>query len=465
MIMHPIKSIVLTTAILSGLAGMTGVKAQNASYPAGDLSLKQCLQYALQHNYDLALRRMDEKTGLEKVKETRAQALPQINATGLLQDNVQKQVLVLPPDIANLFPGSNGKPIPISLTWQLTAQATLAQQLFNEQVFTALRAAKASTEYYSMNTALTETQVIEQVSSLYYRYQVTVTQVGVLDSNITNIAKVKESTQAQFENGLARRMDVDRLQVNLTNLLTQRRSLMDSIVTQGFQLRYMMGLPMDQGLDLQAFQPKAIEDQIGVGVSLDSGLDLNNRLEYTILNKEVELEGFQKKANKAEFYPSLSFNANYSTNGVSDNFDFIGHGTTAIWYQVGYISLNLNIPIFDGGARRSRVHQAQIQIDEYRKQAEQTASELDMDYRNAKLNLATSITNIHAQKDNVDLAYEVYQTTQSNYKVGLSTLTDLLDSENSFLTAQHNYYVSLLQYKLAEIGLIKANGNLKSLLN
>jgi outer membrane protein TolC len=65
----------------------------------------------------------------------------------------------------------------------------------------------------------------------------------------------------------------------------------------------------------------------------------------------------------------------------------------------------------------------------------------------------------------VDLAYEVYQTTQGNYKVGLSTLTDLLDSENSFLTAQHNYYVSLLQYKLAEIGLIKADGNLKSLLN
>jgi outer membrane protein len=227
----------------------------------------------------------------------------------------------------------------------------------------------------------------------------------------------------------------------------------------------MMGIPMDQGLAIQPFEPKAIEDQIGVGVSLDSGLNLNNRLEYTILNKEVELEGFQLKANKAEFYPSLAFNASYSTNGVSDNFDFIGHGTTAVWYQIGYISLNLTVPLFDGGNRRSRVHQAQIQIDEYKKQAEQTASQLDMDYRNAKLNLATSITNIHAQKDNVDLAYEVYQTTQSNYKVGLSTLTDLLDSENSFLTAQHNYYVSLLQYKLAEIGLIKANGNLKSLLN
>jgi len=213
------------------------------------------------------------------------------------------------------------------------------------------------------------------------------------------------------------------------------------------------------------FEARQVEDQIGLRVSLDSGMNLSNRLEYTILKKQAELEGYQKQANKAAYYPSLSFSGDYSTNAMSDKFDFIGHGTTAEWYQVGYIAINLTVPIFDGGARKSRVHQAQIAIDQYNKEAEQTALQIDMDYRNSKIYLQSSINTIHNQKANMELAQEVYETTQSNYKQGLSNLTDLLDAENSLLTAENNYNGALLQYKLAEIGLIKANGNLNSLLN
>lgn len=449
--------------LLLGGAAQAGLA--QAPVPAGPLNLKSCLQFALAHNQQIAITRFDERTGAEKIRETKAQALPQINTNGSVQDNVQKQVLVLPPSLAAAFPGGNGKPIPISLTYQLTGQATLDQKIYDQSVFTALKAAKAGMDYYTMHTALTQTQVIEQVAQVYYRAQVTGTQVAVLDSNIANIAKVMASTQSQFENGLAKKIDVDRLKVNLTNLNTQRVALVDSIIQQGYQLRYLMGVPLDEPLALEVFEPKTVESEIGSNLSLDSGLNLNSRLEYTILKKQAELEGYQKKAYQAEYYPTLAFQGNYSTNGVSDKFDFIGHGTTAIWYQVGFIALNLKIPIYDGGGHRSRVHQAQIAIDQYNEQAAQTASQLDMDYRNSKIYLQTSINTIRAQKDNLDLAMEIYTVTESNYRQGLSTLTDLLDAENSYLSAENDYNSALLQYKLAEIGLIKANGNLQSLLN
>lgn len=443
---------------------LTGMASHALLAQTRELTLKDCLQYALQHNQQIAITQYNERTGQEKINETRAQALPQVTAAGSFQDNVQKQVLILPPALANSF-GADGKPIPISLNYQVEGQATLTQQIYNQSVFTALNAAKAGMDYYHMNTALTRTQVIEQVSQLYYRLQVTATQVGTLDSNILNISKAMESTKAQFVNGLARKIDVDRLKVNLTNLNTQRTSLLDSIIQQGYQLRYAMGMQLDEPLELPVFRPDMVENEIGLRVSLDSGMNLNNRLEYTILKKQAELEGYQKKANKAEYYPTVSLTGNYSTNGVSDKLDFIGHGKTAEWYQVGYIALNVNVPIFDGGARKARVHQAQIAIEQYNKEAEQTALQLDVDYRNSKLNLQSSINTIRSQKDNWDLAREVYETTDSNYKQGLSSLTDLLDAENSLLTAENNYNGALLQYKLAEIGLIKANGNLNSLLN
>ncbi len=431
--------------------------------PQGPLTLKTVLLYALANNQQIAITRFDERTGEEKIREARSQALPQVNASGLFQDNVQKQVLVLPPGIS--FPGATGKPIPITLTYQVTAQATLDQKIFDQSVFTALKAAKAGMDYYKMHTQLTQTQVIEQVAQVYYKAQVTGTQVAVLDSNIANISKVMESTQTQFQLGLARKIDVDRLKVNLTNLNTQRVSLLDSIIQQGYQLRNLMGMSLDEPLALDLFSPKSVEDEIGSNPSLDNGLNLNNRLEYTILKKQAELEGYQKKANQAAYYPSLDLQGLYNTNGVSDKFDFIGHGKTAIWYQTGYFSLNLKVPLYDGGGRRSRVNQAQIAIDQYNKQAEQTASQLDLDYRNSKIFLQTSINTINAQRANLDLAREVYTVTQSNYGQGLSSLTDLLDAENSYLQAENNYNSALLQYKLAEIGLIKANGNLQSLLN
>lgn len=55
--------------------------------------------------------------------------------------------------------------------------------------------------------------------------------------------------------------------------------------------------------------------------------------------------------------------------------------------------------------------------------------------------------------------------TQNNYRNGLATLTELLDAENAYADAQTNYNTSLLDYKIAEVQLIKANGDLKSLVN
>jgi len=62
------------------------------------------------------------------------------------------------------------------------------------------------------------------------------------------------------------------------------------------------------------------------------------------------------------------------------------------------------------------------------------------------------------------LAQEVLDNTKNNYYQGLASLTDLLDAENSLTEAQNNYTSALLDYKLAEIQLIKSKGELKSLL-
>jgi len=62
------------------------------------------------------------------------------------------------------------------------------------------------------------------------------------------------------------------------------------------------------------------------------------------------------------------------------------------------------------------------------------------------------------------LAQEVLDNTKNNYYQGLASLTDLLDAENALTEAQNNYTAALLDYKLAEIQILKSKGELKTLI-
>jgi outer membrane protein TolC len=57
----------------------------------------------------------------------------------------------------------------------------------------------------------------------------------------------------------------------------------------------------------------------------------------------------------------------------------------------------------------------------------------------------------------------VLNNTKNNYVNGLATLTDLLDAENALINAQNNYITAMLEYKMAEIQIIKSKGELKLL--
>ncbi|RZJ88959.1 MAG: TolC family protein, partial [Chryseobacterium sp.] len=72
---------------------------------------------------------------------------------------------------------------------------------------------------------------------------------------------------------------------------------------------------------------------------------------------------------------------------------------------------------------------------------------------------------IESMKSNVTLAEKVQKDTQANYQYGLATLTEVLDAENALTDAKQNYTTALLDYKQAEIKLIKAKGELNTLQN
>lgn len=435
--------------------------AQTVPAPAVELTLKEALNYALKNNQNVRKAQLDIQGGRYKTDEVRAGALPQVNGSASLTDQMIKPQFVLPGDAL----GRPGELVTLEsgTTYSANAGVTVNQQLFNQQVFTGLKAAKASESFYGLSAELAEENVLQQAATAYYQVLVTRQQLGVIDANIKSVQQVEKTVADQFKNGLAKRIDLDRVRVNLTNLKTQREQLLNSVTQQENGLKYVIGMPVHTPVIIPDAELTAVESQ--AHAQLSDSVNVEAKTEYQLLKKQEDLLKLQKKAFEAEYYPSLGLVGNYSYNSISNKFDFHKSNGTSFGYDMASVGLSLRIPIFNGGATKARIRQADIDLLQVQEDLKNTRQSLNLANENAKLQIRNSLNTISLQAENVRLAEEVYKSTQNNYQNGLASLTDLLDAETARTAAQNSYSQALLNYKLAEIQITKANGNIKSLLN
>ena len=415
------------------------------------LTLKDAVNYALQNKAEAVKARLDVQNSEYQIDEVRASALPQISAAGTLTYNAIVQQMAL---VAN----GQVQVIQMGTPWQTNASVSLNQQLFNQAVFTGLKAAKSTREFYKINAQLTEEQVIEKVANSYYEAYKTESQLTTVDKTIENTSRVRDVIKSLFDNGLAKKIDLDRIDVTLNNLKGNRQQLVNALQLQENALKYLIGMDMNQDIELpdNTFE-------VSKHALVDESVNIENRTEILLLEKQTELLTLNKKAIEAQGYPSLSMNANYGYAGFGNAFPWFEKSPGAAWSGFSAVGLNLSIPIFNGGSVKAKVRQAQIKIDLLEADKIDTRLALDMSLKNAVTQLNNSLITLNVQKENVNLAKEVLTNIENNYKFGLATLTDLLDAETQYADAQNNHTNALLDYKVAEIALIKAKGELKSL--
>jgi len=454
-------SLVLVTGLFSGSVLAQAGGEQPGVSPAKELTLKDALNYALQASQAARKARLDVENGQYKIDEVKARALPQLNGNAGLTYNPILQLSALPGELA----GQPGKTLMVAFgqKWASSAGVSLSQNLFDQGVFTGLKAAKSTKEYYKINAELTEEQLIEQVATNYYQVLVQRQKIGVLDTTILNTSKVQSIIKGQFDNGLAKQIDVDRIAVNISNLQTQRQQLLNGVSQLENQLKYAMGMAIQTPIALPAVEFTSIRPQTA---PTGDSLNVSTRTEFKLLKQQETLLKYQKDAYKAENYPSLSLNGNYAYQGLGNKVPWFQKGSAGVnWFDYASVGLSLKVPIFNGFATRSRVRQADVSIRKLQEDIASTSLSLNLMYENAKTQINNSIIILNNQGVNVQLAQKVFFNTQNNYNNGLATLTDLLDAENSLTEAQNNHSAALLDYRVAEIQLIKAQGNLKSLLN
>lgn len=421
------------------------------------MTLKDAVNYALENKADANKARLEVANSENLIAEVRSRALPQINASGNLMYNAILQEMAMPGDIIGM-PGQTLL-VAFGQKWTAIGGVHLSQNLFDYSVFTGLKAAKTTREFYKINEQLTQEQVIEAVAKNYYQIFITRQKLETIKQTLENTNKVKNTVEGLFENGLAKKIDLDRIKVTIVNMESALKQLENAAILQENSLKFLIGMQIDTPIEL-------VEENLEMEITpvLQDAPDVKSLTQFQLLETQKQLLEYNKKSIKAAYYPTLSLSANYSYQGLGDKFPIGGKPADGVyWTDYSTIGLNLNIPIFSGFRTRSLIRQAQTQLDVLEEDMKEAELALNFAYENAKTQINNNVITIENQRENVKLAQEVLDNTQNNYLNGLATLTDLLEAENALADAKNNYSNALLEYKVAEIELIKSRGELDTL--
>lgn len=419
------------------------------------LSLKDAINYALENKADARKAKLNVEKSEHLISEVRSRALPQISAQGNLMYNPILQEMAMPGDIIGM-PGETLL-VAFGQKWTAIGGVHLSQNLFDYSVFTGLKAAKTTREFYNVNEQLTQEQVIEAVAKSYYQIFITQQKLETINQTLENTQKVEKTIQGLVDNGLAKKIDLDRIKVTVVNLNSTKLQLENAVKLQENSLKFLIGMQIDTPIEL-------MEESLEITPVLLDAPNVKQLTQYQLLETQKQLLEYNKESFKAAYYPTLSLTANYSYQGLGDKFPLGGKPADGVyWTDYSTIGLNLNIPIFSGFRTRSQVRQAQNQLDILEEDMKETELALNFAFENAKTQINNSVITIENQKENVKLAQEVLDNTQNNYINGLATLTDLIEAENALAEAKNNYSNALLEYKVAEIELIKSKGELNNL--
>ncbi len=456
------KSTKMSCIVFFMLFGYLSLFSQQNTY-----SLQQCLEYAIENNHNLKKLQFDKAKSTYARNEVFGALLPQINGTANLNDNLKKAKFIMPNFINSMLPPSAQDPnaskymtIEMGTNYNANMGVSLNQQLFNLALFNTLEITKTAEKMAVLGVESGEEDVIGQTTGLYYAIQSTEYAVKQMAKSIELVNKMLKMMEVNYENGIVKKVDVDRLKVNLVNLTTQKSNIENMANVQKNLLKLQMGLDVNQSLEILPINLEFFEEKVNSNV-VTSFLP-TNQLSHRIITEKLNMVKLQKKSAVYENMPTLSLLLNYQYNGVSDEFF---RGETNYWYPTSVIGVSLRVPIFSGLSRKAKIRQSEMEIQKAVEDSKMLEQSLNMAYINAQLKLSDTRRTIELQRDNQKLAEDVFGVAENNFVLGLSSMSDVLNASQSLVQAQLSYANALNDYMKAYIELKKASGNIRDFIN
>lgn len=424
------------------------------------MSIDELLHFATKNNYDLREARFNKTQSEFKIKETKANGLPKVDAEIDYKDYLKKASIILPGSLT----GVEGAPDIVTQMGRkhnLDASIQYSQLLFSLKYINSVKITEKVLEIRKLEIEKTEEELIQLLYSEYYNLLGVYKSLEIIESNMESLELNRKKVAAMAEEGLALQTDLDKIDISYFNLQANKEKVLSGINVQTNNLKFIIGMDSDTELvvDTTGFS-QLFDDQLLMEKYAIHEFDADNLVEVAILNKNIELNNSQVKLAKAETTPTVALYGSYMYQAMRDEFNIFD--TSEDWFNVNVIGVKATIPIFAGFGNKAKISHAKIDQAITRDKMDKAQQGLNLQYQNSLMTYQTSIKNCRTQQRNVELAKKVKNQEELKYGEGIVTLTDYLLAEREHRNAQLNYAQNLLDMKKAEIDLLKAKGMLKA---
>jgi outer membrane protein len=417
------------------------------------LSIPEAQAYALQNNRTVQTSKIDINRADKLIWENLAQGLPQLNVNAnylhqfvvpeisfgpFLDKDALPDGILTKEDFVNAYKDS--PPIPLGVMDNTTIDLTISQLVFNGQYFIGLKATKVVKQVSEKALVKSEDQIKESVAGTYY-------QILVLQENIRLLKESKKALDQTYgelekmnQQGLNEETDVDQMNISRSNIQTLIISLELQKLISIKLLKYQLGLGFEKPLELTDSLPAIIEQGNTMYLSTPE-FKLQNSVDYQMIGIQEQISELLLKLEKSKYLPSVAafYRHQEQTNQPSFNF--------AVKDVVG---ATLNFPIVTSGMRSAKVSQARYDLEKLRLNKLDAEQGLTMEFETAWNSYQTAFNNFTTNHESMALSKKVYDRTVIKYREGVSSSFELAQNQNQFLTAESNYYNSLLSLLIAK---------------
>jgi outer membrane protein TolC len=259
-----------------------------------------------------------------------------------------------------------------------------------------------------------------------------------------------------FENGLVEKIEVNRLEVQLSNLQSDSLGLANIIEVSEKMLKYTIGMDMNTQIVLT---DESIVDNINDASSLLlQETKVENNIGYQLAYTGLKLQEYDLKRYRFEGLPTL---AAFGSAGYNRSSDKLGDLINKSYPGFSLAGLQLNVPLFDGLQRRNRVKSAQLKLEKAENDVDNAKRGIEFQTKSAQSILANALKTTESRKRTMELANTVLDLAQKKYKAGVGSNQDVMIAQGDFLRSQNGYFEALLSVVNAKADLQKALGLLK----
>ena len=432
------KAIIISTIIFWGSFFAENTFAQKVLH----LNLEQAVEYAYSNNYGLINSGKDLELAKQKIKESIAEGLPQINASVTYHDNVARPVFFLPGDLA----GKPGQTLPVQFGTRYDANLSgqFTQLIFDARYFIGLKAAKASLERTNKDFFKNKLAVKEKVSETYFQILSVKEGLHIIDSTLAITKKLYIQTKKIYKEGLLQDTDVDQLSLMVSNLKASRAYMQNQYRIATALFKFYLGLKEKDSVLLSQNLPELINLKDKQLISIPK-FEVNQNIDLLTVKAMKRLSKLQVGLARAAYFPSINGIVNYETQAQRPVWNFFN---SQKWYQSAVIGITMRIPVFSSGKRWSSLKQAKLNYEKTQILEKQTADQLKIQFQTLKNEYENSIKVYINKRKNKKIAEKIYNKTLEKYIQGMASSLDLLNTHNQFLTAENGFInaeFSLLQ--------------------